>query len=244
MPGATYRRYVSAMTERWMDAQDALDLMTVVKAGDRDEAKLALLVLLKSGAIRSIAARYDGNPTGLTDLDPDVSYESDGGYYRLSSSDVALSNDFWGLIEWRGPGATVDWHFGIFSYSYYPRGRNCKQFENASGVRLEVGALRRLVGESAWESFNSQSSKQASTLSGKAKNTGGRPPAPFADDLMCAVWASIYRGDLKPQRQADVERAIKDWAVAQGHELGDTSAREKARKIWAAMNEEVENHDE
>ena len=58
---------------------------------------------------------------------------------------------------------------------------------------------------------------------------------------MCAIWASIYRGDLKPQRQADVERAIKDWTVAQGHDLGDTSAREKARKIWTAMNDEVEN---
>lgn len=70
---------------------------------------------------------------------------------------------------------------------------------------------------------------------------GGRPPAAFADDLMCAVWASIYRGDLEPKRQAEVERAIKDWATAQGHDLGDTLAREKARKIWHAMSEEVGN---
>lgn len=244
MQGATCRRYVPAMTEQWMDAQDAFELMTEVKTGDRDAAKLALLVLLKSGAIRSIAARYDGNPTGLTDLDPHTSYELNGDYYRLTSTDEPLSNDFWGLIEWRGPGATVDWQFGIFSYSYYPRGRNCKQFENASGVRLEVGALRRLVGESAWERFSSKSSEQASTIASKAKNAGGRPPAAFADDLMCAVWASIYRGDLTPKRQADVERAIKDWTIAQGHDLGDTSAREKARKVWAAMNEDVENHGE
>jgi hypothetical protein len=229
------------MTEPWMDARDALDLMTLLKGGNLEEAKLALLTLLKTGAIRSIAARYDGNPPGLTEFDPEVSYESDGGYYRLRSSDVALSNDFWGLIEWRGPGATVDWQFGIFSYSYYPRGRNCKQFENANEVRLEPSALRRLVGERTWATFFSSRGEEVSTAPVRAKNSGGRPPAPFADDLMCAIWASIYRGDLKPQRQADVERAIKDWTVAQGHDLGDTSAREKARKIWNAMNDEVEN---
>lgn len=230
------------MTERWMDARDALDLLTVVKGGDQEEAKSALLTLLKSGAVRSVAGRYDGNPRGLTDLDPEVSYEPDGGYYRLRSTDVPLSIDFWGLIEWRGPGATVDWQFGIFSYSYYPRGRDCKQFEHASEVRLEGDAIRRLVGERAWKSSTSKLPDEPSTVSSKVRNVGGRPSAPFADDLMCAIWASIYRGDLKPQRQADVERAIKDWTVAQGHDLGDTSAREKARKIWVAMNEEVENH--
>ena len=71
--------------------------------------------------------------------------------------------------------------------------------------------------------------------------SGGRPPAAFADDLMCAIWASIYRGDLQPKRQADVERAILDWTAAEGHVLGNTAAREKARKIWTATRQEVEN---
>lgn len=224
-----------------MDARDALDLITLLKGGDLEEAKLALLTLLKNGAIRSVAARYDGNPPGLTEFDPDVTYAPDEGFYRLRGTDVYLSNDFWGLIEWRGPGATVDWQFGIFGYSYYPRGRNCKQFENANEVRLEPSALRRLVGERTWATFVSSRGEEVSTVPVRAKNSGGRPPAPFADDLMCAIWARIYRGDLKPQRQAEVERAIKDWTVAQGHDLGDTSAREKARKIWVAMNDEVEN---
>ena len=215
--------------------------MTTVKSGAQDKAKEALLKLLKSGAIRSIATTYDGNPLGLSELDREADYEPNGGYYRLKGRDVALTNDFWGLIEWRGEGATVDWDFGIFAYSYYPRGRNCKQFETASGVQLEQSALRRLVGETAWDSFSTQSPSANISASPPIKNAGGRPPAAFADDLMCAVWASIYRGDFMPARQADIEKALKTWAVDQGHELGDTSARDKARKIWNAMHQEVGN---
>lgn len=75
----------------------------------------------------------------------------------------------------------------------------------------------------------------------RIRNSGGRPPAPFNDNLMCAIWALIYQGDFKPKRQKDIENAIKDWVIANGHDIGDTPARDKARKIWAALNAEVEN---
>jgi hypothetical protein len=38
----------------------------------------------------------------------------------------------------------------------------------------------------------------------------GRPPAAFWDDLWCAVWGRVYRGELIPKRQADVESAMLD----------------------------------
>jgi|KBSMisStandDraft_5_1062788.scaffolds.fasta_scaffold333893_3 hypothetical protein len=83
--------------------------------------------------------------------------------------------------------------------------------------------------------------QSAGTADNKKRNAGGRPPAPFNDDLMCAIWALIYQGDLKPARQADIENAIKDWVINQGHEIGDTAAREKAKKIWTALQTDVEN---
>jgi integrase len=74
------------------------------------------------------------------------------------------------------------------------------------------------------------------------KNPGGRPPAAFNDDLMCAVWKRIYEGDLKPKKQAEIERAILDWAATKGYEFSSTTAREKARKIFdAACRTEVKN---
>jgi hypothetical protein len=74
-----------------------------------------------------------------------------------------------------------------------------------------------------------------------AKNQGGRPPAAFADDLMCAIWGLIHQGDLKPKSQADIERAMLDWAARNDHELGLTAARGKARRVFAILTGEVEN---
>ena len=54
---------------------------------------------------------------------------------------------------------------------------------------------------------------------------GGRPPASFWDDLWCSVWGQIYRGDLKPKLQADVEKAMLQWVSAHGHEPSDSTIR-------------------
>lgn len=81
----------------------------------------------------------------------------------------------------------------------------------------------------------------APSTSSVPKSKGGRPPAAFADDLMCAIWGLIYQGDLKPKNQAEIERAMLDWAARNDQELGSTAAREKARKVYATLTGEVEN---
>ena len=73
------------------------------------------------------------------------------------------------------------------------------------------------------------------------KNKGGRPLADFWDSLWCAVCGSIYRGDLHPKRQADIERWMLQWASDHGHEVGESTVRPRARKLFEALNEEAEN---
>lgn len=73
------------------------------------------------------------------------------------------------------------------------------------------------------------------------RTTGGRPAKPFWDQLWAAVAAQLYNGDLKPKRQADIERAMHEWLVANGHEAGETAVRAKAKLLWDAINSEVEN---
>ncbi len=70
---------------------------------------------------------------------------------------------------------------------------------------------------------------------------GGRPRAEFHDELMCSIWQQIYEGDLRPNRQADIERAILNWANVKGHVLSESSARKKARMIWAAVSQQDKN---
>lgn len=68
-----------------------------------------------------------------------------------------------------------------------------------------------------------------------AKNTGGRPPLAFSDDMMAAICGMIYRGELVAATQADIEKAMLDWASAKNFDLSETTARGKARRIFDAL---------
>jgi len=74
-----------------------------------------------------------------------------------------------------------------------------------------------------------------------AKNSGGRPAAAWWDDLWCAIWGLIHQGDFKPNSQADVERAMLHWATANGHDISESTVKPKARKLFHAYSNEVEN---
>jgi hypothetical protein len=70
---------------------------------------------------------------------------------------------------------------------------------------------------------------------------GGRPPANWWEDLIIDIFAKIYRGDLKPERQSHVEDAMNDWLVAHSHSASGSTVRKRARKVWEAVNREGEN---
>ena len=70
---------------------------------------------------------------------------------------------------------------------------------------------------------------------------GGRPAQPWWDDLWCAVWGLIHQGDLKPETQAEVERAMLTWAAVNGHEVSEAAVRPKARKLFQTYKGEATN---
>lgn len=64
----------------------------------------------------------------------------------------------------------------------------------------------------------------------------GRLRKEFWDDLIIAVCKRIWDGDLQPTCQADVERAMLDWASEHGHSLGTTSVKAPAKKVFLALS--------
>lgn len=70
---------------------------------------------------------------------------------------------------------------------------------------------------------------------------GGRLPQSWWDDMWCDVWGLIHQGDFKPEKQADVERAMLTWASRKGHTLSEAAARPKARKLFAVYSGEATN---
>lgn len=74
-----------------------------------------------------------------------------------------------------------------------------------------------------------------------AKSAGGRPPKPFWDQLWPFIAGQLYVGDLKPERQADIEKAMSDWILANGHDAGESTVRRAARALWQAISREDQN---
>ena len=75
----------------------------------------------------------------------------------------------------------------------------------------------------------------------KPPNTGGRPAQAWWDDLWCDIWGLIYEGSLIPKAQADVEKAMLEWAALHGHSPAESTIRPKARKLFAVFSGGVKN---
>jgi hypothetical protein len=69
------------------------------------------------------------------------------------------------------------------------------------------------------------------TIEAPPVNKSGRPRKDWWDDFWIDICGQIYVGDLKPKRQADLEKAMLDWATNRGSEA---TARKTAKKPFIA----------
>lgn len=67
---------------------------------------------------------------------------------------------------------------------------------------------------------------------------GGRPPAEYWDDLWVEICRQLYAGELIPKRQSDVESAMKAWLARRDDHPATSTIRERARKLWAALDKD------
>lgn len=64
---------------------------------------------------------------------------------------------------------------------------------------------------------------------------GGRLPAEWWDDMWCAMCSQVFEGKLIPNSQAEIEKAMLQWAQDHGHEPSVSTVRPKARKLFAVL---------
>ena len=69
------------------------------------------------------------------------------------------------------------------------------------------------------------------------KNPGGKPLAKHWDAMWASIAVQLYEGDLKPNVQADIERAMLDWFARENITIGETSVRGRARQLWQKISE-------
>jgi hypothetical protein len=75
----------------------------------------------------------------------------------------------------------------------------------------------------------------------KRSGKGGRPAAPWWDDLWIEICRQVYRGEVMPDQQVNIEKAMHAWISAHGYEAGETTVRDRARRLFKALNREDGN---
>jgi len=133
----------------------------------------------------------------------------------------------WPIPDWfwddftRKDSSTQDWAQGRFSGTGIAARH--RLYITLTGVHFLLSALRDLA------SMPSPCAPQAS------QNKGGRPPKEWWDDLWCTIWGDVYRGDLQPKSQADIERAMMEWVIARDGSVSESTLKPLARKMFAEI---------
>ena len=190
--------------EEWISASDLLDLMSV--KGGPYSAKLLEACQLGKIAGRAMRARRCHR---VTYAGPDL--------------------HIWGAIEWdvplyfwrdfaTGQRANVDWLLSRFS----GHGGNEHSFDDIElqGVHFHRCGLTNLGLE------------KANADEAPAKSRGGRKPSHDWPAACVHVFGLIYRGELKPRNQADVERAFIDHLTEGDAIPSESTVRPYAKRIW------------
>ncbi|MDQ0839416.1 hypothetical protein [Sphingomonas faeni] len=115
-----------------------------------------------------------------------------------------------------------------------------------SGIRMSREDIENRIAIAGWPEPTPQSAVSVGQpdAQGAAPATptpappatkGGRKPHAFWEPLLVEMARQLYVGDLDPKAQADIEKAMHDWLVANSYEAGETAVRERASRLWAEI---------
>jgi hypothetical protein len=173
----------------------------------------AIWQLLRGGMIQAIAASSSLTPKKESPLaDANPSYIPKGLWQHLTDHGTNL---------WSGGYA----RFWVAKRNGSPSAYQCFGIKlNPDDVRANLPAPN--------PALHSPQPKAAPVQPPPVTNKGGRPRNDYWDDLWAEICGQIYDGASIPKRQADIERAMLDWATNHGHALSEAGARQRARILF------------
>jgi hypothetical protein len=149
-----------------------------------------------------------------------------------SPNEWSIEEREWDIPDWFWENFTAaessnqDWERGIFSgRGPSPSGRS---WITLTGVHFSRASLNAMLPPSKPE--RAESPVTTANL--------GRLPAAFWDELWCAIWGQIFRGEFQPNSASHVKEAMLQWASNNDHELSDSAAKPRARKLFIEYQNE------
>lgn len=207
---------LARMSEQWISSSKAIESLAQ-RYDDSGRfasyevslavAEDALLHRLANSALRA-RARYAEMRGGSPLSDKSV----------RSFTEEVIPSSFWQSLKGsEDSDRSLDWVLGDFSYA---TGYNefCESGQ-AFDVHFDVTALPGGAGISS----NSQ---------GTGGTNAGRPARFDWPNAVLKIFGLIYRGDLKPSKQADIERALLDYLSIDDKAPSESTVRPYAKMIW------------
>ena len=194
----------------WLSPSQAIEILDAAYPPVSRVSKQVLLERLRGGMVQAVAAHsaFDGERKRR-----EV-------FYKIPSED-------WERVD------TVDilWITGELTYRRREYGSGEQITARHFNVRFEPEGVRAIIANAAPPNTASQEMQAPSSTDA---NKGGRPRKDWWDDFWIDICRQIYENDLKPARQADLERAMLDWVSDHGYEVGETTIKSAARKLFKA----------
>lgn len=195
----------------WVFAREAVYRIMAATQMDATRSLYSIVAYAKTGAIRArtlvlcIVTHRQG-------FSPD----------KREERNVAVPLWFWEDFTSYGSSA-FNWQSGVFEGNGFRDGKQTTV--TLTGVQFDARGLDILDPPSRPTKGDSPAA---------AATKGGRPTAAWWEDLILDTFAKIHFGDLKPERQSQIEAAMNDWIVAKGLSASLSTVRKRARKLWEA----------
>jgi hypothetical protein len=199
----------------WLTPRQAIEILDAAYENKVSLSRRTLLERLQGGMVQAISNHSVFSNRARREI-----------LYKIPSEDwgnVDTSNNFWTN--------------GDLIYSRRDHGLGDRTTIRHFDVRFEPQGVRAIVASAALPSV----APRQETLPRLPPNKGGAPRKEWWDDFWIAICGQIWEGDLKPNSQADLERAMLDWASAHNHAMSETSAKVAARKLFKAWKLEGKN---
>jgi hypothetical protein len=211
----------------WLTPREALSLASQVFAND---AQKAIWGRLNGGVIRAAAS----NSSRATPPNAEPA---------LTSTPTIIPARYWG--HYSSSTSPDFWQTGDARFFFGTR-RPRVEFSTVIrcfGIRLDPASIRALLPAMVAKPQNplpaSSPLPNAATNVARPVNKGGRPRKEWWDDLWVEICRQIYTGDLQfveqVSKQADIEKAMLEWASEHGHDVSEASIRKAANKLFRAL---------
>jgi hypothetical protein len=206
--------------EEWISAAAAEQLLK--PAFGTYKARLTICKRAYSGMIRARAQRFTQDSRAADNVDiPKIFWWAEG-HQALNQNWTAGDFDTWADFS------------KLTGNPHLSGGKIHLQAFNVSFLRADIETL---IPSGTLAPAAAPAAAPAVDLAQSTPSKGGRYAAEFWDNLWVEICRQLYEGDLKPKKQADIEKAMMDWIAERDETAGVTTVRERARKLWQAIKD-------